>query len=271
MIIKNQSEWDALPKSFPVYTVIEIRCEGWLYINSNPENSNVVARENSNVVAWENSNVEAWGNSNVVAWGNSNVVARGNSNVVAWENSNVVARENSNVVAWGSVSIHAHSEFSTIVLMAFAVCIALAKCKITKKSETATIVQPKFPKGNKGWLENEGVEPTGSTILLFKRVSKDFKTQEGTDRETLWLVGSTVTHPKWSPKDEECGSGKFHGCSRPYFADQFRSERGDRYIAIEVDLKDIHAWDEAQYPHKIAFRQGKVLFECNKFGKQVTA
>ena len=90
--------------------------------------------------------------------------------------------------------------------------------------------------------------------------------------ETLWLPGTTVTHPAWNPKEQECGAGKLHACPRPYFADEFRSNPGDRYIAIEVLLKETYEWTEKpQYPHKIAFREGKVLFECDRNGKEKIA
>lgn len=107
--------------------------------------------------------------------------------------------------------------------------------------------------------------------MLYKRVSADFKTQENTENETLWAVGSTVTHLAWNPKSQECGESKFHACSRPYFCDEFRNLKDDRYIAVEIALEDLHEWtDLPQYPHKIAFRSGKVLYECDRIGKQVT-
>jgi len=52
IVIKTQKELDLLPKSFGVYTVIEIHSTDWI---------RVVARENSRVVARENSTVEASG------------------------------------------------------------------------------------------------------------------------------------------------------------------------------------------------------------------
>jgi len=56
----------------------------------------------------------------------------------------------------------------------------------------------------------------------------------------------------------------------PYFGDEFRSNAGDKYIAIEVPIKDTFEWtDNPQYPHKIAFRTGKVLFECDKKGNKI--
>jgi len=213
------------------------------------ENSSVVARENSSVVARGNSSVEAWENSSVEAWGNSSVEAWGNSSVEAW----------------GNVGVHLLSDSSTVALFMFAVCWQIAKGKIERKSKTATIIKPK--PGN--WFDENGVELKGKTIVLYKRVSAAFKTQEGTRNETFWAVGSTVEHASWNPTEKECGEGKFHACSRPFFCDEFRSIAGDRYVAIEVAVKDTHAWRNPSYPHKIAFRAGKVLHEVNRFGKKI--
>jgi hypothetical protein len=106
-------------------------------------------------------------------------------------------------------------------------------------------------------------------IVLYKKVSKDFKTQENTSNETLWEIGSTVTHPEWSPKSSECGEGKYHAVAKPFFADEFRDVEGDKYIAIEIKKSDCYEWKDAQYPHKIAFREGKVLYECDRYGDKI--
>ena len=120
------------------------------------------------------------------------------------------------------------------------------------------------------WFTHNGVKKA-KTVMLYKRVSHDFKTQEGTKNETLWVVGSTVTHPAWRPKDEECGEGKFHACSRAFFADEFRDTTGDKYVAIEVASRDLYAWPKPTYPHKIAFRAGKVLHQCDRMGNKMEA
>ena len=248
------------------------------------ENSSVVARENSSVVARENSSVVAWGNSSVVAWGNSSVVARGNSSVVARGNSSVVAWENSSVEAWGNSSVEARENSSVearenvvvrvfsaylkkVILYGFAVAIVSATItvNIEKKSEYCHIQITK----DLGWFERNAVEKN-PVITLYKRVSKDFKTQENKKNETLWLVGSTVNHPAWKPDNGECGEGKFHACSRPYFCDEFRNENGDRYIAVSIKLEDLYEWkNNPHYPHKIGFRACEVLYECDKFGKKI--
>ena len=122
-----------------------------------------------------------------------------------------------------------------------------------------------------GWFERNAVDES-DVVVLYKRVSSDFKTQENTRNETLWIIGCTVEHPAWNPTNGECGEGKFHACSRPYFCDEFRTKQGDRYVAIGVNKTDLYEWkDNPEYPHKIGFRKGVVLHECNKFGKQLAA
>jgi hypothetical protein len=244
--------------------------------------SHVVARESSHVEAWGSSHVEAWGSSHVVAWGSSHVVARESSSVVAWESSSVVAWESSRVEAWGSsrvvawenVSVHVQSEFSNVDLMGFAVAMVLAVGSklVSAKSKTATIIRPPEPEWTvDGWLDRHGVKKTKGAVILFKRASKDFKTQEGTPNETLWTPGTAQDHPAWEPSSRECGAGKFHACPRPYFCDEFRSDPDDVYVAIEVKVKDLACWPRPEYPHKIAFRSGKILHVCNRFGEEVKA
>lgn len=106
--------------------------------------------------------------------------------------------------------------------------------------------------------------------MLFKRVSKEWLTQEGTDNETAWAPGSQLTHLAWSPESEECGGGKFHACHSPAACDEFRSTEGDRYVAIRVKVCDLYAWIEnPSYPSKIAFRGGHVLYEVDRFGDRI--
>ena len=178
---------------------------------------------------------------------------------MARENSSVVARENC-VVRILSASIRLALYGFAVAFLPTAININIAKhsdhCRVQ-------IVQ------DLGWFERNAVEQT-PVVTLYKRVSRDFKTQENTANETLWLVGTTVTHPAWEPKTAECGSGKFHACSRPSFCDEFRSTKGDRYIAVSIKLEDLHEWkDYPQCPHKIAFKTGIVLHECNRLGKPV--
>jgi len=303
--ISTQAEFDKLPKTFKEFTYIYLKdTKETIFVRVAWENSTVEAWGNSTVVAWENSTVVAWGNSTVVAWGNSTVVARENSTVVAWGNSTVEARENSTVeawenstveawgnstveawgnstvvawenstvVAWGNVATYLQSTNAIVTLFMYAVCFVTSLGKVIKKSKTATIIKPKTEKGLKGWLNSNAVKrDTKGDFIIYKRVSKDFKTQEGTSNEFNYPIGKTVKIKDWAPKNNECGAGKLHACSRPYFCDEFRNSINDKYIAIKVNKKNVHVWDKnPSYPHKIAFRTGKVLYECDKFGLKIT-
>lgn len=55
--------------------------------------------------------------------------------------------------------------------------------------------------------------------------------------------------------------------NHPNFS-EFRNLPKDRFIAISIKVADLYEWPNADYPHKIAFREGHVLYECDKFGKK---
>jgi hypothetical protein len=121
------------------------------------------------------------------------------------------------------------------------------------------------------YLDRHKVKITDNHVTLYKKVSIDFKTQEGTENETLWEVGTTLTHDNWEPYKSECGKGKFHACARAHWCDGFRNRNDDKYIAIKVAVSDLYEWpDEQEYPQKIAFRKGKVLYECDRDGNRLS-
>jgi hypothetical protein len=227
----------------------------------------VVARENASVEARGNASVKAWGNASVEARGNASVVARENASVETWENASVVAAGNASVVAWGNACIRLWDKIKTLSVYGFSVVFVPFDLKFKFKKEKTCLIQKFKPKK---YLDREGIEAKKGNVILFKKTSKDFKTQEGTKNETSWLIGSTVTHLAWKPEESECGNGKFHACSRPYFCDEFRNgNREDKYIAVQIKAADLYEWPNASYPHKVAFREGKVLYECDKFGKML--
>ena len=237
IIVKTQKDFDTIP----------LTATSWRYVYIKETSERVTVNRRL-----ENASVEAWGNASVVAWGNASVEA--------WENASVVAR--------GNVAVRLQSDVASVALFAFAVCWALAKGKITRKSKTCKVMTPKATNGLNGWLEAEAIPP-GAVVTLYKRVSADFITQEGTPNATKWVPGETLEHAIWNPKEAECGAGKFHACSRPYFCNEFRDKKGDRYVAISVSRGDLYAWPNAEYPHKIAFRKGTVLHEVDRLGKKI--
>ena len=210
--------------------------------------------------------VLAWENSSVVAWENSSVEARGNSSVVARDNSSVVARGNSSVEARGNVCVRIFASIKKLSLFGFSVLFKPFELNFNFEAEKTCLIQ-QYKKQK--YLDREGIEINDNSVILFKKISKDNLTQENTENETRWEIGATLTHPKWNPLSGECGEGKYHACSRPYFCDEFRNQKGDKYIAIKVEITDLYEWENPSYPHKIAFREGKVLYEVDKFGAQI--
>ena len=238
--IKTQAEWNALPSIFPTPTRIFI--EGDISIKLDIDRAHVVAR------------------------GSAHVEARGSAHVEAWESAHVVARGSAHVEAWGQSVIRILSNSIKLVAHGFSI-VSMAKniSLAFKFDQTVTIHRYE----QQPFIEREGIEATSGYVVLFKRVSADFKTQEGTEHETSWQVGAKVTHPEWSPTFSECGKGKFHACSRPYFCNEFRSTPNDKYIAIKIKVDDLYEWPNAQYPHKIAFMSGMVLYECDCCGNKI--
>ena len=197
------------------------------------------------------------------SWG-KHIISRDSSQVYSesWGSSQVYS------VSWDSSTITVTNKIATLCLHAFSVALISVDLKIKIKKSKTAIVQRHKPINC--WFERNGVRKS-KKIILYKRVSEDFKTQENTKNETLWDIGTTVSHPNWNPAENECGEGKFHACSRAYFCDEFRGKAKDRYIAISVKIEDTYEWGETppQYPHKIGFREGYVLYECNRYGDKI--
>ena len=253
------------------------------------ENASAVLRGNASAELRENASAELWGKASAELWGNASAELRENASAVLRGNASAVLRENASAELWGKASAVLREKASAelwenasavawdyavlrvwsafkLSLHGFSVLFKPFDLKI-KFSKTKNILVQNIKPLN--WFENNGFEKSNKYIL-FKKVSKEFKTQEGTKNETLWKIGDVLDLPVWNPEKDECGEGKYHAVSRPYFADEFRSNKGDRYIAIEVQHKDLFPWPKPQYPHKIAFRKCKVLYEVDRFGKKIT-
>jgi hypothetical protein len=229
--------------------------------------STVRAYDSSTVTAYDSSTVRACDSSTVTAYDSSTVRAYDSSTVRAYDSSTVTAYDSSTVRASGANTIYVHSQYSTIDFIGLA--IVFLKVLTDRVNGDRSRVFDAIPKpGVKAWAEREGVEVKDGAMVLYKRVSKHLKTQEGTRNETTWSIGETLEIANWRTPEEECGKGKFHACSLPAFCDQFRSETGDRYIAISVKVEDAHAWPGGSYPHKIAFRKGVVLHEVDTHGRK---
>ena len=190
-----------------------------------------------------------------------------------WESSQIhnVGQESSQIhnVGWGSSQIHNEGNCTSLSLYNFSVASIPLNLKLKIKKSKTAIVQRYKPIIS--WFNRNGISKTNK-VILYKKVSKDWKTQENTPNETLWTIGSVVEHPTWNPENSECGEGKFHACSRPYFCDEFRNMIDDRYIAVQINRGDLFEWkNHPSYPHKIGFRKGTVLYDCDRYGEKIEA
>lgn len=246
----------------------KISCNYWdnrFFLVTGNSHAAIKNRENSQAT------IENLGNSQVTInnWENSHVTIKNRENshvtIKNWENSQVIIEnwENS-VLRLLYVSI-----FSTIKinLFGFSVCFKPSKIKIKiKKAKTSIIQDIKF----QDFFKRHDINRNKKEFIFYKRVSKDFKTQENTNNETIWQVGKTLIHSAWNPSEDECGSGQFYCCPFPFFCDDFRNIKNDRYIAIKIKKEDLYEWkDNPEYPHKIGFRKGKVLYECDREGNKI--
>lgn len=149
----------------------------------------------------------------------------------------------------------------------------LARCRWVRerKAQLRKPITPTELRRNRKWLKEHYRPIVDGKTILFKAVSPELRTQEGTRNVTTYHIGKMITVPKWNPRDQECGAGKFHACDTPMHANGYRQHNfGNRFIAISIAVKDLYAWPEAtrRHPTKIAFRKGKVLFECDHTGRR---
>ncbi|MFA5234142.1 MAG: hypothetical protein WC390_07065, partial [Sulfurimonas sp.] len=233
--------------------------------------NHIVSRESSqnHIVSWESSqnHIESRESSQ------NHIESRESSqnHIVSWESSqnHIESRESSqnHIESRESSQNHIENFCKTLCVYGFSIASIPFKLKIKIKKSKTAIIQRYKPITD--YFEKEGIIKKNGKVILFKRVSVDFKTQEKEKNETLWNIGSIVTHAAWNPTEQECGDGKFHACSRPYFCDEFRNKKDDKYIAIEVLIKDTYEWKSPTYTHKIAFRKCKVLYVCDKYGKEI--
>ena len=262
VLVTNQSEWDALPSAFPEYTVIEIRSKGWITIKKVPTGSRAVLSGSSSAVLWDSSRA--------VLWESSSAELRDSSSAVLRDSSSAVLRDSSSAVLWAQSTAH-HKSTVAPQLHGQSVCFHYGAAPAPTAADDAIVIPVKERKGVEGWIEREGIVVADGAVILYKRVSAKFQTQEGTWNETTWTLGAEIVHPAWNPTSGECGEGKYHACSRPYFCDEFRNIPGDVYIAIRVAVADLYAWDGGAYPHKIAFRAGTVLHQVDRWGDEIAA
>ena len=193
---------------------------------------------------------ELWGNSRAELWGNSRAALWGNSSAVLWENSRAEL--------WNNSSAELRNLFVAAILRE-------KGCKATggePKQRIALLSQTTEPRE---WLKLVGAQMDGRKAVLYKRTGPKFETRNCIE----YQPGEIVEAPDWDRK-LECGGG-LHFCIDPAGCDAFRDGNDDRYVACLVDPKDIVVHAQPQYPDKIKAKKCKVLYECDREGKEIKA
>ena len=185
----------------------------------------------------------------------------------------VVAQGSSqpHVEAWGSSQPHVvASAFVQLSLLGKVVAKCSAKVSVLIKGD-----DPKVEGGNQikmpyattnDWCEYHGLEVKNGAALVYKGLNKDGKSNRGLE----YKVGETVQCDQWN--DVECDAG-LHFVPHPSMAAQFFNNPLDcvRFVACEIMLSDSMVFLTGAYPFKIKSKNCKVLFECDRYGKEIKA
>src|SRR5581483_6468502 len=168
--------------------------------------SHAELRESSHAELRESSHAVLLGSSHAVLLGSSHAELRESSHAELRESSHAVLRGSSHAELWEQSTAHQKSRKAP-ELHGQAVCFLYDGYAVPiRKSDNATIIQVVNPKSVADWLEKEGVVEADGKVVLYKRVSKNFLTQEHKPWETTWVIGEVKTHPNWNPTREECGA-----------------------------------------------------------------
>src|SRR3990167_7246932 len=123
------------------------------------------------------STVTAYDSSTVTAYGSSTVRASGSSTVTAYDSSTVTASGSSTVTAYGATVLVVNPESAV---------------SYTMPSKAAQIITRNAPPliTNEEWLDRWGIKANRGKVILYKRVSENWQTQENTRNETVWTPGT---------------------------------------------------------------------------------
>ncbi len=205
----------------------------------------------------------------VVGINNSYITASGHCKIDLWDFAYASIDHFSSLSAHDFSCVRVLSSSCHLSLFGFSTGIIHNSSHFTIKKEKNCVVKSIPFDTDYDFFLKHSIPIKKDKAIIFKSVSENFETQEGMPNQTKWEIGKTLVCKNFNPQLSECGEKKFHGVSHPIFAFEFRSDPNDRFIAIEVKVSDTFQWTNPKYPHKIAFRKGKVLFECDITGRRI--
>jgi hypothetical protein len=265
-VVRNQTEWDAIPAGFD--GEIEIRLENGLSIVLDDGNakkqawvraydsSQVTVYDSSQVTAYGSSQVTAYGSSQVTAYDSSQVIACGLSQVTACDSSQVRAYDSSQVTACGSSQVRACDSSrvracdssqvtaygsSQVIACGLSQVKAKANCQVLRLSDkarikvsgNARIVTP--PTTPQEYAEYYDLPISDGKITLYKAVTSDMGAFYD-DGATRYNVGETKTHDCDPSPLVKCGIG-LHVAHKDWAIEfGFDSAGGDSFKLLECSV-----------------------------------
>ena len=227
-------------------------------------NSTASLYNNSTATLWNNSTASLYDNSSATLYNNSKAYLHNNSKAFLYHNFSAILRDNSTADLYDNSEATLYNN-SKAILRNNSKAILHDNSTAAIYSSVAKVEGKNAIKmfGNhkmtmKKWITFNQAEHDKNHLYLYKRVSKDFKTQEGTPNETIWTIGKTLKVPNWNTQ-EECGEGKFHACADTSDCNQFRNRTTDIYIKLKVKKSDCHIFPNPMYLTNIAFKSAIVL------------
>jgi hypothetical protein len=181
--------------------------------------------------------------------------------VVAWDSSQprVEARDSSQPRVEASALCQL-SICGAVIAKCSAKVAVLIEGKGAKVTGGRQVLYNKFHDG-KSWCDYYGVPVEGGKAVLYKVVNQDFKSPRG----LVYPIGGTVESDGWDAL--ECSKG-LHFSPCVDMAREFYSLDGAkcRYLACEVEVKDLLVFPDGEYPNKAKAPSCKVLYEVDEDG-----
>ena len=177
------------------------------------------------------------GNAWFEARGSAHVEARGSAHVEAWGSAHVVASR--------YVSVHQHSDQTSI-----------AGGVVIEIPPITTVA---------AWCEYYGAPPIiDGVVILYKAVSDAYLS----GHDFAYVPGTTPEAPDWDGGTTECGGG-LHFCASPCDALWFFRE-ATKFVACPVRVEDLVVHHPATYPSKVkARRVSAPIIEVDRTGQPI--
>ena len=232
----------------------------------------VMSRRGDQVMSWRGDQAMSWRGDQVMSRRGNQVMSRRGNQVMSWRGDQVMSRRGNQVMSRRGEAWLSMSNPTTVGCYYF---VTLLRCSFQTRPRRSSSPKQKplfASKKRRGWrviwsgprLFRRKLTSCSSasqkTSRLKKKPRMKLRGQLGPRSNTpigIRLLESAAKENTMPATDHIFVTNS--GRSMAIFTSQSKSPRPDLY-----------AWDGGDYPHKIAFRKGTVLYQCDRYGKQIT-